>query len=84
MTEYVDISRLTKAMEASMIKHFTAEELQALADFYGSPVGQSAMSKFGVYMAEIMPVFESEIARALGEFQDTKASGNRTSTDLEQ
>lgn len=77
MTEYVDVHLLTEAMERSMTKHFTADELKALADFYGSPIGKSAMSKFGVYMAEVMPVIESEIVRAVGEFREAKAAENR-------
>ena len=47
-----------------MVKHFTTEELKALADFYGSPVGKSAMQKFGAYMADIMPVMQAEIMKA--------------------
>jgi hypothetical protein len=51
MTADLDIAALTKAMTDAMVKHFTTEELKALADFYGSPVGKSAMQKFGAYMA---------------------------------
>jgi hypothetical protein len=64
MTSELDIAALTKAMIDAMVKHFTTEELKALADFYGSPVGKSAMQKFGVYMADIMPTIEAEIVKA--------------------
>ncbi|HEU0274962.1 MAG TPA: DUF2059 domain-containing protein [Candidatus Udaeobacter sp.] len=64
MTSQLDIAALTKAMIDSMVKHFTTEELKALADFYGSPVGKSAMQKFGAYMADIMPTVEAEIMKA--------------------
>src|SRR5882724_7850517 len=47
MTTEVDIAALSKAMIDAMVKNFTTEELKALADFYGSPVGKSAMQKFG-------------------------------------
>jgi len=43
MTTQVDIAALSKAMIDAMVKNFTTEELKALADFYGSPVGKSAM-----------------------------------------
>jgi hypothetical protein len=56
---------LEQAAMASMVKIFTAEELNALADFFGSPVGRSAMGKFGVYMADVMPVIQQEMFRAL-------------------
>jgi hypothetical protein len=64
MTTEVDIAALSKAMTDAMVKNFTTEELKALADFYGSPVGKSAMKKFGAYMADIMPVMQAEILKA--------------------
>jgi len=54
------------ALEA-MVKTFTTEELNALAEFYGSKNGRSAMAKFGVYMAEIMPPLQQELMRAAQE-----------------
>ncbi len=59
MIKNMDLDRLSLIIRDSMVKHFTAEELSALADFYGSPVGKSAMSKFGNYMAEAMPQLQS-------------------------
>jgi len=64
MTSQLDIAALTKAMTDSMVKHFTTEELKALADFYGSPVGKSAMRKFGDYMADVMPAIQAEMMKA--------------------
>jgi len=64
MTTQLDIAALTKAMTDAMVKNFTTDELKALADFYGSPVGKSAMQKFGTYMADIMPVMQAEIIKA--------------------
>jgi len=51
-------------MKESMVKNFTADELKALADFYGSPVGKSAMKKFGAYMADVMPSIQAEVEKA--------------------
>ena len=64
MATQLDIAALTKAMTDAMVKDFTTDELKALADFYGSPVGKSAMQKFGTYMADIMPVMQAEIIKA--------------------
>jgi hypothetical protein len=64
MTTQLDVAALTKAMTDAMVKNFTTEELKALADFYGSPVGKSAMQKFGAYMADIMPAMQAEIIKA--------------------
>jgi len=51
-------------MTDAMVKHFTTDELKALADFYGSPVGKSAMQKFGAYMADVMPAIQAEMQKA--------------------
>ena len=64
MTKDLDIAAVSKAITEAMVKHFTTEELKALADFYGSPVGKSAMQKFGAYMADLMPVMQAEITKA--------------------
>jgi hypothetical protein len=64
LVKHLDIEALTKAMTDSMVKSFTADELKALADFYGSPVGKSAMKKFGTYMADVMPSIQNEIMKA--------------------
>jgi hypothetical protein len=50
-------------MTDAMIKHFTTEELKALADFYGSPVGKRRC-KFGAYIADLMPTMHAEIMKA--------------------
>ena len=64
MTADLDIAALSKAIMNAMIKHFTTDELKALADFYGSPIGKSAMQKFGAYMADLMPALQAEIIKA--------------------
>jgi hypothetical protein len=63
---------LEQAALGSMVKIFTADELNALADFYGSPLGRSAMGKFGVYMADVMPVIQQEMFRALRQLSVDK------------
>jgi len=72
MTTQLDIPALTKAMTDAMVKHFTTEELKALADFYGSPVGKSAMQKFGAYMADVMPTLEAEIMKAQAKLNQSQ------------
>ena len=64
MTKHLDMAKVTAAIRDGMLKSFTADELQALADFYSSPVAKSAMAKMGSYMAEVMPVVMKEIQTA--------------------
>jgi len=46
---------LDRKVREVMIKMFKAEELNALADFYGSRAGQNALKKMPEYFAEIYP-----------------------------
>lgn len=71
MTKYFRIGVLERAVVSSMVRHFTVRELNALADFYGSPEGRSAMNKFGAYMADVMPVIQQEMERAMDEYEST-------------
>jgi len=73
MTSQLDIPALTKAMTDAMVKHFTTDELKALADFYGSPVGKSAMQKFGGYMADLMPTIQAEITKVQAKVNQSMA-----------
>ena len=69
MTKYIRLNVLERAAVSSMVRHFTVRELNALADFYGSPEGRSAMKKFGSYMADVMPVIQQEISRAIEQYK---------------
>ena len=64
MSKNLDLNAITKATSDAMVKHFTADELAALANFYGSPVGKSAMKKFADYMADVMPTLQEELEKA--------------------
>src|SRR5262249_46496403 len=64
MMKHLDVGAFTKVLRDALVKHFTADELSALADFYGSPVGKSVNKKFGAYMAELMPEIQAEVKQA--------------------
>lgn len=66
----LDYAKLTQTMEESMVKTFTADELKALADFYSSAEGKSAMKKMGLYMAEVMPAMQVEVRKALAKSKE--------------
>jgi hypothetical protein len=84
LLEHLNINTLSNAMITSMVKAFTADELAALADFYGSPIAKSAMKKMGGYMADIIPTVQAEIMRAVGEMEKSKAEKNRKLPDIEE
>lgn len=81
MKTFVNIDVINEASIDSMVKHFTVNELSALADFYELSVAKSSMLKMGVYMAEIMPVIQAEMLRAAGEAQLAQAALNRQMPD---
>jgi len=64
MNRSVRADTLERIALDAMVKTFTADELNALADFYGSKPGRSAMQKFGIYMGQVMPAIQAEIQRA--------------------
>jgi len=64
MGKNLDINAVTSLMRSAMIKNFSADEMKALGDFYGSAVGKSAMAKMGNYMADAMPQMMAELAKA--------------------
>lgn len=65
LSKALDVKALTNVMSAALVKHFTAEELSALADFYSTPPAKSAMKKLGSYMAEVMPYMQKELTEAI-------------------
>lgn len=67
LTQYLDIEAVTKSLKDSMIKIFTADELAAIAEFYGSPVGRSATKKMGAFMAETLPTMQAEALKAVAK-----------------
>jgi hypothetical protein len=73
MTQYVDINRVTAAMRQGLVKTFTADEIHAIAGFYASPLGRSAMSKMGTYMAETTPAMLKEVQNALAKVHQERA-----------
>ena len=76
LTKHLDLGRVTAAIKAAMVKTFTADELKALADFYGSDVGKSAMAKMGTYMSEVMPATMSEVQSALAKAEGEAHQGH--------
>ncbi|MBR7746742.1 DUF2059 domain-containing protein [Undibacterium baiyunense] len=68
----VRIEFLESISKEKMVKVFTADELNAIASFYESKEGASAMKKFGVYMGEIMPAIQKEMMQAMGKLREGK------------
>jgi hypothetical protein len=68
----IRVEMLERVTRDAMVKVFSADELNALADFYGSPHGASAMKKFGAYMALVMPAIQQEVMQAMTKLEESK------------
>jgi hypothetical protein len=67
--KHFDYERLGKLMLAGMVKNFTTKELNAMAVFYGSPEGQSALAKLPAYWSDVMPVLQAEIQKTIADIR---------------
>ncbi len=74
MSQHVRLRVVEDLMLGAMQKHFTPRELNAMADFYGSPEGRAILDKFGPYMADIMPGIQGEMGRAMAEYKRASKS----------
>lgn len=68
MSGALDMQMLEGLIVTSMTEHFTTNELNALADFYGSPEGISIVEKMPVYMASTMPRIQSVVLQTAKKF----------------
>lgn len=60
---------LERIARDTMVNTFTTDELNALANFYESQHGASAMEKFGIYMGQVMPAVQQELHRAIQQME---------------
>lgn len=66
LSKNVDMAALQKTMKQTAVKHFTADELGALADFCSTPAGKSAIKKFGPYLGDLLPAIKSQALKGVG------------------
>jgi uncharacterized protein len=71
MTDPAFMARYQAQMRAAFSKHLTAEEMDALAEFYSKPIAISAMKKMGATTAELMTFIQSEIPAMVARISKT-------------
>jgi hypothetical protein len=64
------LKSINRISEEALVKHFTPDELNAMAAFFGSPAGKSARAKFSPYMTEIMPKINGEVRKVFANMQE--------------
>lgn len=80
MNGIMEKDTLEKTTVILMAKHFNTDELNALADFYGTEMGQSILTKFGPYMAETQVVIQQFILEAMKDYKAKRESGELSSS----
>jgi len=68
MRNTVDFNRLRNIMINMMVQVFDVDELNALADFYGSWKGRSILRKYPEFAAAYQPVLDQEIERIAEQY----------------
>lgn len=68
-SKYVRRDVMEGAILVAMQKHFTVEELNALAAFNESPAGRSASAKMPGYTADMLPIIQAEVRRAVEQMK---------------
>jgi hypothetical protein len=74
----VDYGALGKAMEDSLVKNFTVDELKTMTKFFGSPEGQSITKKMPAYMADVAPVLQQQLKEHVIALMKSKQQGGYT------
>ena len=69
MNRGIDRAKLRNLLVISLVEVFTTDELNALADFYGSPIGRSILKKFPQAMAVFTPALLQEILKTSKPFE---------------
>ncbi|WP_298607660.1 DUF2059 domain-containing protein [uncultured Thiothrix sp.] len=64
LTKHLDIEVINQAMHAALVKYFTANELEVLANFYSNPDAKTALTKMDQYTSEVLPVLQTEMLKA--------------------
>lgn len=60
----VDLNEVDRIIRAALLKHFTEEELKALATFFNTPEGRACMAKLMPFAADVAPPCSHEASQA--------------------
>ena len=71
----VDVSALNAIIRTALVKHFTEDELKALAAFYSTPEGRACMAKTAAFAADVVPACAHEANKALRKTATDAARG---------
>lgn len=67
--KHVRLEIVEAAAKQSLTRHLTVAEINVFTEFLQRPEGKSGIAKMKYYYADILPVVQSEMNRALKELQ---------------
>ena len=67
--KHVRLEVVESAAKQSLTKHLTVAEINLFTEFLQRPEGKSGIAKMKYYYADILPVVQSEMNRAMKELQ---------------
>lgn len=73
LKKYVDGDEIISEMKEVMVKHYTADELAAMSDFYGTPVGQSIIKKQNLASADMMKKMQAVVMKMMFKLLNDKS-----------
>ncbi|MGE4398135.1 MAG: DUF2059 domain-containing protein [Campylobacterales bacterium] len=73
MKKYINSDEIVSEMKEVMIKHYTADELSAMSDFYATPVGQSIVKKQTAASADMMAKMRIIILKMMVKIMNDKS-----------
>lgn len=84
LTKHLDVSVINQAMNTALVKHFTSNELEVLANFYSNPEAKTALAKMDSYTTEVLPVLQSEMLKAQQKAFNSQSQRDQVGTSSTQ
>lgn len=71
----VDRAELRRILRDALLRHFTEDDLEALAAFYSTPEGRACLAKTAAFAADVVPACALEATKALRQTAVDAARG---------
>ena len=68
--DVLTIESLEAIIVPALTTHFTVREIEALSEFYETPVGNAILTKYSAYIADIQPGIVDLVLQALSRTQE--------------
>lgn len=78
--KYINMDEIIAELKDVLVKHYTADELAAMNDFYSSPAGKSIIKKQSVVSAEMTKRMQAIIFKMLMNIMNDKSLQKNNNT----